>query len=74
MTTFVTQSNNIELWTILSEKLEGDDGWIVHDGVHYRASAENDGTLAFIAYPTEELYDSRSMAGSKPASYNKLDD
>lgn len=72
MTTFITQASNPDLWGILSEKLEGEDGWIVHDGVNYRASAENDGMLAFIAYSTEELYDSRSTAG-KPASYTKLD-
>ena len=72
MTAFITQTSNIKLWTILSEKLEGEDGWIVHDGVHFRTSAESDGTLAFIAFSTEELYDSRSIPG-KPASYNKLD-
>lgn len=72
MTAFITKDNNPDLWTILSNELEVDDGWIVHDGVNYRASAEDDGMLAFIAYATEELYDSRSVAG-KPASYTKLD-
>ncbi len=72
MTAFITKDSNIDLWTTLSNLLEMDDGWIVHDGVHFRASAEEDGMLAFIAYSTEELYDSRSVAG-KPASYTKLD-
>ena len=72
MTTLVTETSDPTLWGILVNKRDPGDGYIVHEGATYRAASLTDGTPAFIAYSTEELYDSRSVAG-KPASYNKLD-
>jgi len=71
----VTQSGDPALWAILDDiyQINTDVVWVLHGGITYRVVKMTDGSTTFNPKTNRELYDSRSITGSKPASYNKLD-
>ncbi len=70
----ITQASDPTLWGNLSSVYwQGPTGYILFGSVHYTVHQLADGTLGFVAKTNKELYDSRSLSNSKPASYNKLD-
>lgn len=53
---------------------EGYTGWVSYAGVQYQQKVDVAGVIAFDSFTTVALLDSRSLTGSKAATYNKLDD
>jgi hypothetical protein len=76
MATRITQTGNPALWAILNTKWleDSEKGWVVSGGIHYQVGELTDGTMFFLGYTNEELYDSRSITESKQATYKKLDE
>jgi hypothetical protein len=53
---------------------EGARGWVTYSGVQYKLAVDVAGVIAFDSYTTTDLLDSRSIIGSAPTTYSKLDD
>ncbi len=53
---------------------EGYTGWVIYAGVQYQKMMDIAGVIAFESFTTTALLDSRSLTGSTPSTYNKLDD
>ncbi len=53
---------------------EGETGWVNYAGVQYQQKVDVSGVIAFEPFTTVVLLDSRSLIGSRAASYGKLDD
>lgn len=53
---------------------EGYKGWVSYAGVQYQQRMDVAGVIAFDSFTTVALLDSRSLTGSTPSTYNKLDD
>ena len=73
--TIVTDTSNPTLWNKLNEWwiAAGRPGWVMDAGTHYKVVQATDQDVEFHEHTSQELFDSRSITGSKPTSYSKLD-
>ena len=71
----ITSTSDPTLWGQLEASHDQDPNasFVMHGGKTYRVIQETTNTVAYLLKTNEELFDSRSITGSKPASYNKLD-
>ena len=70
----ITQSSDPALWASLEAAYnESPASYIVYANIHYTVHQDTSGDLGFVAKTNEELFDSRSLSVSKPASYRKMD-
>ena len=71
----ITQGDNPTLWaTLNSLYVSYGSGHVTVGTVLYRCHQLSDGSIAFEEIDNMDYIDSRSITGSKSASYTKLDD
>lgn len=72
----ITAVSDPTLYALLSSMYDElrEPGWVINTPDHYKVVYDNNGVMAFLLVPNEDLYDSRSLLDSKPATYRKLDD
>jgi hypothetical protein len=73
--TLITETSDPTLHTKLKTAFEAQrqPGWIMDGYKHYRVVYEDTNKLAFELVGNRAMYDSRSVIGSRPATYTKLD-
>jgi len=59
---------------IYAKWVDEQPGWVIYAGVHYKFVETVAGTPAFVEFTNQELFDSRSLTDSRPATYSKLDE
>lgn len=74
MTERITQESNPILWAALHSSYisEGKAGYVVRGSAMYKAYTAVTEEVVFERVDTMDLIDSRSLRGSKKATYNKL--
>lgn len=71
----ITSESDPALHAVLSTKWnsQGKPGWIINSKTTYRVVGTVSGEVAFSEQANKDLFDSRSVTGSRPATYTKLD-
>jgi len=75
--TLITSTSNPTLHTKLSTAWNDlrKPGWVMDKYDHYKVVfLHPSGEIAFSLDTNRAMYDSRSLSGSRPATYNKLDE
>jgi hypothetical protein len=72
----ITSVSDPSLWATLNAKWQSEGstpGWVVYENVHYKISFDTSGGVQFSSQTTLDYVDSRSLIGSKPATYKKIE-
>lgn len=71
----ITETSNPTLWAALNSMYQENPkaAYIQRNTTCYTVHQTTDGDIAFVERDNQELFDSRSLIGSRPASYSKLD-
>lgn len=71
----ITSTSDPTLWAALNSLYQENTklGYIQRGATCYTVHQTTGGEVAFVEKENEDLFDSRSLTGSRPTSYSKLD-